>query len=101
RAVIEAGRGRYATSLYVGGRAPSDATLANADQLVALVTEPTVLIGEVRADDRFRLEGNSNVRVAPRAASVRRAGCLAELGWRLAQSGVPGDPIALDAVYVT
>jgi hypothetical protein len=32
---------------------------------------------------------------------MRRAGFLAELGWRLAINGAPGDPVALDAVYVT
>jgi hypothetical protein len=41
------------------------------------------------------------VRLAPRAASARRAGFLAELGWRMAARGEVGDPIALDAIYIT
>ncbi len=100
RAVIEAGRGRYATALFVNARATGDASLATIDQLTTLVTESTVVIGEIRATDRETLESNRHVRLAPLAASARRAGFLAELGWRRARAGATGDPRALDAVYV-
>ena len=32
---------------------------------------------------------------------MRRAGYLAELGWRQAETGDPGDPQRLDALYVS
>jgi hypothetical protein len=32
---------------------------------------------------------------------MRRGGVLAELGWRLAQSGDPGNPQLVDAIYAT
>jgi tRNA threonylcarbamoyladenosine biosynthesis protein TsaB len=101
RAVIEAGRGRYATTLYVDGVAQTEPQLATCEQLVALITVPTVVIGEVRAPDRERLGANRHVRLAPTASSARRAGYLAELGWRSVRAGAPGDPHSLDAVYAT
>jgi tRNA threonylcarbamoyladenosine biosynthesis protein TsaB len=100
RAVLEAGRGRYATSLYRGGECVEAAQLANLDQLERLVEEPTLLIGELSPDARARLVRHPHVRLAGVAAGLRRAGYLAELGWRLAQAGAPGDPRATDALYV-
>ena len=101
RAVIEAGRGRYATALYSQGLLQDEPRLANAEQLAALITVPTIVIGELRAAERAALQTSKNVRLPAAAAGVRRAGFLAELGWRLAQTGVPGDARSLDAVYVT
>jgi len=101
RAVLEAGRGRYATGLYQHGRAVQDARLATLDQLVDLIETPTLLIGELSNEARTQLGGHPNARVAAPAACVRRAGYLAELGWRQAQTGKRGDAQALDAVYVS
>jgi tRNA threonylcarbamoyladenosine biosynthesis protein TsaB len=97
RAVVEAGRGRYATALYRAER-PSLMTLA---QLVDSVEVPTLMIGELGAEARQTLSANTNVTLAPIAAGARRAGFLAELGWQMAQRGDPGDPASLDAVYVS
>ena len=100
-AVLEAGRGRYATGLYAGATALGPAALATVDKLVEMITTPTVVIGELSSTDREKLEQVEYAKVAPRAASARRAGFLAELGWRLAQSGEPGDAALLDALYVS
>ena len=101
RPVIEAGRGRYATALYARGAELEPPRLATLDELAALVAEPTVVLGELTDDARQRLECHAAVRLAARALGARRAGFVAELGWRAAQHGDPGDPHALDAVYVT
>jgi tRNA threonylcarbamoyladenosine biosynthesis protein TsaB len=101
RAVIEAGRGRYATALYSHGVLQDNPRLATIEQLTALISASTVVIGELRSEDRDTLRANPRIRLAPPASSVRRAGFLAELGWRLAQAGAPGDARALDAVYVS
>ncbi|MCA1645280.1 MAG: tRNA (adenosine(37)-N6)-threonylcarbamoyltransferase complex dimerization subunit type 1 TsaB [Chloroflexi bacterium] len=101
RAVLEAGRGRYATALYVQGACVQPATLATLDQLADLVDEPTLLIGELGQEARARLAQHPPARLATTAASLRRAGYLAELGWRQAQSGAPGDPVTTDALYVS
>ncbi len=100
-AVIEAGRGRYATALYKDGRASEEAHLTTADDLLKPLSEPTVVVGELAPDLRGRLAALPNVHVAPVAASARRGGFLAELAWRKALSGDPGDPRLLDAIYIT
>jgi tRNA threonylcarbamoyladenosine biosynthesis protein TsaB len=101
RTVIEAGRGRYATGLYVYGDPVEPPRLATANQLLELVSEPTLIIGELATGVREVLGANQHVRLAPRAAGARRAGYLAELAWRIARGGESGDPAALDAVYIT
>jgi len=101
RAVLEAGRSRYATALYSKGQCVQTPCLATIDQLEELIAEKTFLIGELSEEARARLEGHPLTKLADPAACLRRAGFLAELGWRLAQSGDPGDPRALDALYVT
>jgi len=101
RAVIEAGRGRYATALYRDDGVVEAARLATLDDLITLISEPTVVIGELGSPGRERVENQPYVRLAPVAASPRRAGFLAELGWRAARRGDPGDPRLLDAVYLT
>jgi tRNA threonylcarbamoyladenosine biosynthesis protein TsaB len=101
RAVLEAGRSRYATALYAKGQCVQTPRLATIDQLEELIAEETVLIGELSEEARARLAGHPLTKLADPAACLRRAGFLAELGWRLAQSGDPGDPQALDALYVT
>ncbi|HLZ29798.1 MAG TPA: tRNA (adenosine(37)-N6)-threonylcarbamoyltransferase complex dimerization subunit type 1 TsaB [Chloroflexota bacterium] len=101
RAVLEAGRGRFATGLYLNGRGIEDQRLATLEQLDELTQTPTRIIGELAEAARTRLEQNVNARLAPPAACLRRSGFLAELGWRAALSGDPGDPRALDALYVS
>jgi tRNA threonylcarbamoyladenosine biosynthesis protein TsaB len=101
RVLLEAGRGRYATALYRGGRCVEEPRLATLEQLSELIIEHTLVIGELTGDARRRLATHGHARLASAAACLRRAGFLAELGWRLAQSGDPGNPRALDALYVS
>src|SRR5689334_16456921 len=101
RAVLEAGRGRYATALYEKGVCVEDPRLTTIEQFGAVLTEETVVIGELRDEARTTLKSMGHVRLAPRAASARRAGFLAELGWHMAQRNEPGDARLLDAIYVT
>lgn len=101
RPVVEAGRGRYATALYHAGKPIAEARLATLEQLIEVVSEQSIVIGELQPEARKVLEAHPGVRLAPAAASARRAGFLAELGWRMAQGGVPGDASALDALYLT
>jgi tRNA A37 threonylcarbamoyladenosine modification protein TsaB len=101
RAVVEAGRGRWATALYRNCEPIGGALLATIDELIALINTETVVIGELHQEARSKLEMLPRVRLAPRSASARRAGYLAELGWRMAQGNEPGDARLLDALYIT
>lgn len=101
RAVLEAGRGRFATALYHAAEPVAAPRLATLEELISLVEEETVVVGELPAEARARLEELPRVRLAPTAVGARRAGFLAELGWQMAQRGDPGDPRFLDAIYIT
>jgi hypothetical protein len=101
RAVLEAGRGRFATALYVDGQgvgAPELATLERLDELTGTLT---LIVGELPEAARARLAENVCARLATPAAGLRRGGFLAELGWQRALAGDPGDPQAVDALYVS
>ena len=71
------------------------------EALVESLNMSTIVIGELTPEARQRLEQHPLARLAPEAACARRAGYVAELGWRLAQSGDPGDPGSLDAFYIS
>jgi len=102
RAVLEAGRGRFATALYRDGRCVAGPRLATLEQLAAELVEPgLLLIGELDAVARERLGREADVVLADPALCLRRAGFAAALGWRQAQAGDPGQPAALDAIYVS
>jgi tRNA threonylcarbamoyladenosine biosynthesis protein TsaB len=101
RVVLEAGRGRFATGLYLDGRLGAEPGLATLEQLDQLIQAPTFLIGELPEAARARLAQNVNARLASPAACLRRGGFLAELGWNSALAGDPGDPRTVDAVYVS
>jgi tRNA threonylcarbamoyladenosine biosynthesis protein TsaB len=101
RAIVEAGRGRFATGVYVNGQAAGPPVLATLDQLVGLIDVPTLVIGELPSAARACLERHAPARLASLAACTRRSGYLAELGWRAGLAGDPGDPGELDALYVS
>jgi tRNA threonylcarbamoyladenosine biosynthesis protein TsaB len=101
RALVEAGRGRYATALYERRTCVEPPRLVTLEQLMDLLESPTLVIGELSPEARARLAQHQPVRLASPATSVRRAGFLAELGWQLGEAGEPGDPRVVDALYVT
>jgi tRNA threonylcarbamoyladenosine biosynthesis protein TsaB len=101
RAVIEAGRGRYATALYDVGECVEAPRLATLPQLRELVDRPTLVIGELTQEARLALVELPHATLASPAASVRRAGFLAELGWQRARAGEPGNPAEVEAVYIS
>jgi tRNA threonylcarbamoyladenosine biosynthesis protein TsaB len=100
RPVVDAGRGRVATALYRNGRCIEAMRGATISELVALVREPSVVIGDLSAEARRALTSGTPARVMGVAGSLRRAGYLAELGWRASESGDPGDPAGLEALYL-
>jgi tRNA threonylcarbamoyladenosine biosynthesis protein TsaB len=100
RAILEAGRGRYATALYAQAAPIEAARLMTLEQLDSAIDRDTLIVGELRDEARAALAQNPRARLAPRAAAARRAGYLAELGWQCARRGDPGDPTTLDALYL-
>jgi tRNA threonylcarbamoyladenosine biosynthesis protein TsaB len=101
RPVVDAGRGRVATALYRNGQCVEAMRGASMSELMALIHEPTVVLGDLSAEARRALASETPARVMGAAGSLRRAGYLAELGWRAAAAGDPGDPTGLEAVYLS
>jgi len=91
-AVLQAGRGRLAVGWY---RAPKNewqaqgpATLTTAEALAQSINAPTIVCGELSAEERQRLaRKHKNVILPSPARSVRRPGFLAELAWARWQEG--------------
>jgi tRNA threonylcarbamoyladenosine biosynthesis protein TsaB len=105
-AILQAGRGRICTAVYVRQDGQwqriTDYDLATVEELSQQLTERTLFCGEIDASLRAALTAHLGQRaaIASPASSLRRAGYLAELGWeRLNSSG--GDNVAsLEPLYL-
>ncbi len=106
-ALVEAGRGRFGAAFYrvKGGRWKRESDYLNLglSELVERITQPTFIIGELKNAQRVELEEKllKNAIILPPAASLRRAGFLAELAWNRLQAGDKGDSLAnLQPIYL-
>ncbi|NJC97314.1 MAG: tRNA (adenosine(37)-N6)-threonylcarbamoyltransferase complex dimerization subunit type 1 TsaB [Anaerolineae bacterium] len=101
---IQAGRGRFAAGWYKssknGWQAKGPARVVTIEALLEEVKTPSLLCGEFTSEDRQRLMGNENVRLASPAQSVRRPAVLAELAWARWQAGEVDDEAALAPIYL-
>lgn len=103
-AFLQAGRGKLAASFYTvrRGRWTSDGEIKvyTAESLSESITEPTVLTGEFDADMRTVFRRNKNIRMSGPAASLRRAGYLAEAAWRVFEKGEYPPVSSLSPIYL-
>jgi tRNA threonylcarbamoyladenosine biosynthesis protein TsaB len=103
RAVLDAGRGRFATASYrlEGEEWVQVEPIAGVDLdgLVKLASEPCTVVGDLTDEARERL-ATPGARVASPAASVRRPSVLAEIAWRAWMRGDPPDPDAGEPIYL-
>ena len=106
RAVLAAGRGRFATALFE----PADTTYQQAgdvmgvtlDSLLRLMVERCAIVGDLDAESRTRLAAlGDQVWVASPALSVRRPAVLAELAWQRLRQGCPPEPEAGEPIYLS
>jgi tRNA threonylcarbamoyladenosine biosynthesis protein TsaB len=107
RAVVSAGRGRYATALFEAGqngRSREDdpaGVNVDLDSLLRLVVERCAIVGDLDPEARARLAAlGDDVWVAPPALSVRRPAVLAELAWQMLSQGRPPGPEAGEPIYL-
>lgn len=110
RAVLEAGRGRFATARFEpdgdGYRQQGDVMGVDVDSLLRLVvdggTRRCAIVGDLDATLRGRLPDlGAPVWVASPALSVRRPAVLAELAWRKLERGQPPGPDDGEPIYLT
>ncbi|GAB4504377.1 MAG: tRNA (adenosine(37)-N6)-threonylcarbamoyltransferase complex dimerization subunit type 1 TsaB [Anaerolineales bacterium] len=110
-AVLQAGRGRLALGWYqaVDGawQAQSEPQVTTADNLAESIHKPTLVCGELSAEERQRLaRKRTNVRLASPAQCLRRPAILAELAWERwmilgsKQAGAESDAAALTPIYL-
>ena len=104
-AVLQAGRGRLALVWYEAGETGWDArgspSVTTADELAESIHKPTIVCGELTADERQRLARKRvNVLLASPSACVRRPAVLAELAWERWQTGAQDDAASLAPTYL-
>ena len=104
-AVLQAGRGRLALVWYEAGESGWDArgspSVTTADELAESIHKPTIVCGELTADERQRLARKRvNVLLASPSACVRRPAVLAELAWERWQTGAQDDAASLAPIYL-
>jgi tRNA threonylcarbamoyladenosine biosynthesis protein TsaB len=104
-AVLQAGRGRLALVWYrptpEGWQAEGPARVITAQELEKKIRRPTIICGELNAEEREQLKRRyRNVILASPAQCVRRPALLAEIAWRRWQAGVTDAPAALAPVYL-
>ena len=104
-AVLQAGRGRLALSWYEAGengwQSKGPAQVTTVDELAESIQKPTIVCGELSADERQRLARKRvNVVLPSPAACVRRPAVLAELAWERWQTGVQDDAASLAPIYL-
>jgi tRNA threonylcarbamoyladenosine biosynthesis protein TsaB len=105
-AVVQAGRGRVCWAPYAHGPAGWSAStpyaLATISALAATISRRVLIVGELASADRLQLAeltGDQTVLLPP-ALSIRRPGCLAEIGWNRYAAGEHDDPASLSPIYL-
>ena len=104
-AVVAAGRGRLAVGWYRAGesgwQAEGPASVMTAEALAAKIRQPTIVCGEMGAEERQRLSRKfKNVILASPAQCARRPGVLAEMAWDRWQAGQVDEPASLAPIYL-
>jgi len=103
--VLQAGRGRLALGWYracgVEWQAMGHATLTTIEDLAQCISSPTIVCGELSAEERQRLARKyKNVILPSPARCVRRPGILAELAWFHWQEGKINPAASLAPIYL-
>jgi tRNA threonylcarbamoyladenosine biosynthesis protein TsaB len=104
-AVLQAGRGRLAAGWYERAgsawQASGPARVETAESLARSIRHPSIVCGELNAEDRQRLRRKRvNVVLSSPSGSVRRPAILAELAWERWRSGHIEDAAALAPIYL-
>jgi tRNA threonylcarbamoyladenosine biosynthesis protein TsaB len=104
-ATLKAGRGRLAVSWYQVSenrwQAEGPARVETLDSLAESIQNPTIVCGELNAEERQRLARKRvNVVLMSAANSVRRPAILAELAWARFQAGQVDDAASLAPIYL-
>jgi tRNA threonylcarbamoyladenosine biosynthesis protein TsaB len=104
--VAEAGRTRICVAPYEwengrGWQTGATPTIASWEELLPTLEGRVTFAGEITAQAIKQIKAtNKTFQIAPPAAAVRRAGYLAELGWRRLRAGQVDDAQTLAPIYL-
>ena len=104
-AVLQAGRGRLALARY---HAPDgqmwqpkgEPTVMRIDELLESIHSPTIVCGELSADERKQLTDDDRIQLGTPTQCTRRPAFLAELAWKRYQANHTDDAASLAPIYV-
>lgn len=97
-AMFSAGRRRVGFARYefqeTAWHATTDVALATWDELLSQLETPALVVGEIDTTGRKALESlGTGLTIPPAPMHLRRAGFLAEIGWRQLQKLTHGDEL--------
>jgi tRNA threonylcarbamoyladenosine biosynthesis protein TsaB len=103
--VLQAGRGRLALGWYQSSddewKSDGEVKVTNVDELADMIEHPTIVAGELNAEERQRLARKKvNVQLATPSACVRRPAILAELAFARWQAGQVDEAASLAPIYL-
>ena len=104
-AVLQAGRGRLALARYQytegqGWTSQAEPTVMRLDELLETIHKPTLVCGELSAEERETLAKNELVQLGTPVQCTRRPAFLAELAWKRYQANHTDDAASLSPIYV-
>lgn len=104
--VAEAGRKRICSGIYSwtagkGWQSSGEPTIGDWSKLLDEVEEPATFTGEISAaSSKLIRSSKKELKVTSAASAVRRAGFLAEIGWKRLKRGWTDDPGELAPIYL-
>jgi tRNA threonylcarbamoyladenosine biosynthesis protein TsaB len=98
-AVLQAGRGRVIWARYVDGQAASPAALGNWEEVATQADGGETVIGEIDPAG-FEALSRRRIKTGSLSQNVRRAACLAEIGWERWRQGATDDAATLAPIYL-
>ena len=103
-ALLQAGRTRIAFSVYKSDKktwqAEGGVRSGTVDELLNEIESPTVVAGELSAEDRKKFSKKKSVLLASPVHCLRRPSVLAELAWVRWQNDEVDDAAALAPIYL-
>lgn len=103
-ALLQAGRARIAFSVYKNQKkewqAEGGVRSGTVDDLLNEIESPTVVAGELSAEDRKKFSKKKNVLLASPVNCLRRPSVLAELAWTRWQNDEADDAASLAPIYL-
>ncbi len=103
-ALLQAGRTRIAFSVYKSQKkewqAEGGVRSGTVDELLSEIESPTIVAGELSAEDRKKFSKKKNVLLASPVHCLRRPSVLAELAWARWQNDEVDDAASLAPIYL-